>query len=287
MAFDGIVIHNLVWEMNEKITGGRISRIAQPESDELLLTIKKGKETYRLLLSASAGLPLAYFTEENKPGPATAPNFCMVLRKYMGNGKILSVRQPGLERIIDIEVEHLDEMGDLSRRHLIVELMGKYSNLIFCSEDIAYDFEEERQGWKILDSIKHVPSQMSSVREVLPGRPYFIPDTRNKKDPLGLLPEEIASHLCAPLPLARCLYTTFTGISPLIAEEVVDRAGLDSSLPANCLTDAERIHLSHIFFHMMEDVRQNHFHPNIIYDVEQPAEFSSLLLETYRNARTE
>lgn len=287
MALDGIVIHNLVWEMNEKITGGRISRIAQPEPDELLLTIKKGKDTYRLLLSASAGLPLAYFTEQNKPNPATAPNFCMVLRKHMGNGKILSVSQPGLERIIDIQIEHLNEMGDLTNRHLMVELMGKYSNLIFCSEETAYDFEADRQGWKILDSIKHVPSQVSSVREVLPGRPYFIPDTMNKKNPLALSPEEIKEHLTASLPLAKCLYTAFTGISPVVAEEVVYRAGLDSSLPANCLSDVERTHLAHIFFQMMEEVRQNQFEPNIVYDGEKPVEFSSIFLETYGDAQTD
>lgn len=287
MALDGIVIHNLVYEINEKTVGGRITRVAQPEADELILTIKKGKDTYKLLLSASAGLPLAYFTEETKQNPATAPNFCMVLRKHIGNGKIIAVTQPGLERIIDIQIEHLDEMGDLTNRHLIVELMGKYSNIILCSEEMAYDFEADKEGWKILDSIKHVPFQVSSVREVLPGRPYFIPDTMNKKNPLDMSEEELMDCFAVAQPLSKCLYTTFTGISPVVAEEIVYRSGLDSALPANCLSEMERIHLAHIFYSVMEEVRNNEFEPNIVYEGEKPIEFSSIYLETYGDAEVD
>ena len=143
MAFDGIVIANLVKDLNDKIVSGRISKIAQPEKDELLLTIKGNRENFRLLISANASLPLLYFTETNKPSPLTAPNFCMLLRKHIANGRIVSVSQPGLERIVRIEIEHLDEMGDLKRKFLIVELMGKHSNIIFCDDEN-----------KILDSIK-------------------------------------------------------------------------------------------------------------------------------------
>ena len=117
MALDGIVVSNIVHEMNQALSGGRLSKIAQPENDELILTIKNQKDTYRLLLSASASLPLVYFTELNKENPMTAPNFCMLLRKHAGNGKIISISQPGLERIIDICLEHLDEMGDLCQQY--------------------------------------------------------------------------------------------------------------------------------------------------------------------------
>ena len=164
MAFDGIVIANLTKEMQDRLVMGRISKIAQPEKDELLFTIKNQKDTWRLLISVNASLPLLYFTENNKPSPLTAPNFCMLLRKHIANGKILSVTQPGMERIVRIEIEHLDELGDVRRKYLIVELMGKHSNIIFCDE----------KGM-IIDSIKHISAQVSSVREVLPGREYFIP----------------------------------------------------------------------------------------------------------------
>ncbi|MEE0221398.1 MAG: NFACT family protein, partial [Lachnospiraceae bacterium] len=143
MAFDGITIANLVYDLNQKIVSGRIAKIAQPEKDELLLTIKGNRENFRLLISANASLPLLYFTETNKPSPMTAPNFCMLLRKHIANGRILSVTQPGFERIVRFEIEHLDEMGDLRRKYLIVELMGKHSNIIFCDENDM-----------ILDSIK-------------------------------------------------------------------------------------------------------------------------------------
>ena len=143
MAFDGITIANIVKELNNTIVGGKINKIAQPEADELLLTIKNNRTQYRLLISASASLPLIYFTEKNKPSPLTAPNFCMLLRKHIGSGKITSVTQPGLERVIELKIEHLNELGDLCHKTLVVEIMGKHSNIIFLNE--------ERM---ILDSIK-------------------------------------------------------------------------------------------------------------------------------------
>ena len=157
MAFDGITVAALTKELKETICDGRIAKIAQPESDELLLTIKTKEGQRRLSISASASLPLIYLTNDNKPSPMTAPNFCMLLRKHIGNGRIVDVSQPGLERIIQLRIEHLDELGDLRQKTLVVEIMGKHSNIIFCDEKD-----------QIIDSIKHVPAQMSSVREVLP-----------------------------------------------------------------------------------------------------------------------
>ena len=119
MAFDGITTNALTVELNNKLIGGRINKIAQPEKDELLLTIKTKDGQYRLMISVNPSLPLAYLTDSNKTSPLTAPNFCMLLRKHINNGRIISFTQPGLERIIDMEIEHLNEMGDLCRKHLI------------------------------------------------------------------------------------------------------------------------------------------------------------------------
>ena len=117
MALDGVVIANIVHELNSTLLGGRINKIAQPEKDELLLTIKgQDKKAYKLFLSAGAGLPLIYLTENTKPSPITAPNFCMLLRKHLINGKILNITQPGLERIVSIKIEHMDELGDLKSK---------------------------------------------------------------------------------------------------------------------------------------------------------------------------
>ena len=109
MALDGTVISCMAWELNNALAGGKINKIAQPEKDELMLTIKNSRKQYRLLVSASASLPLVYLTDQNKTGPMTAPNFCMLLRKHIGSGRILRIWQPGMERILNMEIEHLNE----------------------------------------------------------------------------------------------------------------------------------------------------------------------------------
>jgi len=268
MAFDGIVIANLVHDLNKKIVSGRISKIAQPEKDELLFTLKGNKENLRLLISANASLPLVYFTENNKPSPLTAPNFCMLLRKHIANGRIISVTQPDMERIIRIEVEHLDEMGDLRRKYLVIELMGKHSNIIFCDENDM-----------ILDSIKHVSAQMSSVREVLPGRQYFVPHSDEKKNPQTITEAEFMECIrSTPHPLSKALYMNLTGLSPVVSAEICHLASLDGDISAKEFSDAELTHLYHALGWIMDDVRNGNFTPNIIYKGEKPVEFSAVPL---------
>ena len=275
MALDGIVISSLVKEFNETLTGGKIAKIAQPENDELIITIKNQRKQYRLFLSASASLPLIYLTETNKPSPLTAPNFCMLLRKHIGSGKIIAIEQPGMERIIRFTIEHLNELGDLCTKYLIVEIMGKHSNIIFCNEED-----------QIIDSIKHVSAHMSSVREVLPGRPYFIPETQSKLNPF-VLTEEIFQEKIFPRPVnvAKAIYTSITGISPLMAEEVCYRAGIDGGIPTDGLEDVERVHLAHTFLRMVDDIRDGHFEPNIIYKGKEPVEFACFPLSQYQDYR--
>lgn len=268
MAFDGITIANIVHELNRNLLDGRINKIAQPETDELLLTIKTPGGQRRLSISASASLPLIYLTKGNKPSPMTAPNFCMLLRKHINNGRITKIWQPKLERIIHFEIEHLDELGDLCKKELIVEIMGKHSNIIFCNEDGT-----------IIDSIKHVSSQMSSVREVLPGRTYFIPDTMEKSDPLSVSFAEFQRVLTEkPMPLAKAVYTSFTGISPVVAEEICYLSGIDSALTPRELSEDLLTHLYRQFTLYFEEVSAGHFSPAIYYHGAEPKEFSALPL---------
>lgn len=270
MALDGIVIANIRQELENKLTGGRLYKIAQPESDELLLTIKAPTGQYRLVISANASLPLIYLTQENKPSPMTAPNFCMLLRKHLNNGRIISVTQPGLERIIDIEIEHLNDLGDLCRKHIIAEFMGKHSNIIFC---------DDKQ--MILDSIKHVSSQMSSVREVLPGRTYFIPQTVDKSNPLTADYDNFKNVYNKLMALSKAIYTSYTGVSPAIAEEICYEASISSDKPANCLDENEQLHLFNIFSGFFEQVKEGNFAPNIFYENNEPKEFSSVAMTLY------
>lgn len=273
MAFDGITVAALVQELRDNLTGGRIAKIAQPEPDELLLTIKTPAGQRKLYISASASLPLIYLTDESKLSPMTAPNFCMLLRKHIGNGRITSISQPKLERIISLHIEHLNELGDLCEKKLIIEIMGKHSNIIFCDDKDM-----------ILDSIKHVSAQMSSVREVLPGRTYFIPDTMEKSDPLSV---DVSSFMeilrLKPVPLGKAIYTSFTGISPVIAEDICFLAGLDSQLPASELDEDTFLHLFRQFSYYMDDIRGCHFHPCIYYDGTSPKDFGAVTLSHFSN----
>lgn len=271
MAFDGIVIANLIKELKETILNGRISKIAQPEHDELLLTIKGNSGQIRLALSASASLPLIYLTKENKPSPMTAPNFCMLLRKHIANGRITGICQPQMERIIQFKIEHLNELGDLCQKRLMIELMGKHSNIIFCDEN-----------YKIIDSIKHISAQVSSVREVLPGRTYFIPKTQEKCNPLETSQEEFYEKVFSkPQSLQKSIYTTYTGVSPVIASELCFRAGLEGDHPCSALSQEQKLHLFHHFSWMMEDVRKGRFCPNIIKNGKEPVEFAAVALTQY------
>ena len=277
MAFDGITVAAVVKELKDTLTSGRIYKIAQPENDELLFTIKTpdaGQQ--RLLLSANASLPLVYLTEKNRPSPMTAPGFCMLLRKHLQNGRITNITQPGLERIIQLHVEHLDEMGDLRHKRLIIEVMGKHSNIIFVDEQD-----------KIIDSIKHISGMVSSVREVLPGRPYFIPATQQKQDPLALDEETFKQAMTAGnLPIHKALYGTYTGISPVLAQEICYRSGIDgdqstalfTSLPEGSML-LKRLYDTFSF--LMEQVKKGEFQPVIFYENGAPAEYSVLPLSIY------
>ena len=271
MALDGIVVASLAKELQENFTNAMLSKIAQPEKDEMLLTMKGSNGQKRLLLSASASLPLVYISDKNKPSPMTAPNFCMLLRKHVANGRITAITQPGMERIIVFEIEHLDDLGDLRHKKLIIELMGKHSNIIFCDENDM-----------ILDSIKHISAQVSSVREVLPGRTYFIPAQQDKMNPLEETAEHFTEHaLSKPCRVAKAIYTSYTGISPLAANEFCYRADVDGDAPCASLNEAQKEKLAEVFLAAMIDIREGRFYPNIIMHQDEPVEYAAIPLTSY------
>lgn len=271
MAFDGVTIASVVAELKKELLGGRLYKIAQPENDELLITVKTGEGQRRLLLSASASLPLVYLTQNNKPSPMTAPNFCMLLRKHLQNGRIVDITQPGLERIVQIEVEHLDEMGDLRRKTLVIELMGKHSNIIFVGEDK-----------RIIDSIKHVSAAVSSVREVLPGKEYFIAHTQDKLNALetdeAIFRQSVREK---PQPVYKAIYGSFTGISPILAQELCYEAGVDGEISGAALTEDDYKRLYQVFHALTDVVLSGSFTPCIAYTGSRPVEFAAVPLTMY------
>ncbi|MBQ9122293.1 MAG: NFACT family protein [Lachnospiraceae bacterium] len=271
MAFDGITIASLVKEFEDRLLGGRLYKIAQPEADELLITIKNEGKQYRLVLSASPSLPLVYLTDKNKQSPMTAPNFCMLLRKHLQNGRIVAISQPGLERAVHFQIEHLDEMGDLCQKTLIVEIMGKHSNIIFCHADGT-----------IIDSIKRVSALVSSVREVLPGKMYFMPQTVEKLQPLDATREQFVEQISEkPMPVFKAIYTSFVGISPIMAQEICYRAKVDGEASVAALDRLGMERLKEVFFDTMSKVREGQFEACVAYHKNEPVEFGALPLSLY------
>lgn len=276
MAFDGTVIANIVYDMNRLLTGGRIYKIYQPETDELLLVIKNQKETHRLLLSASASLPLVYFTSENKQNPMTAPNFCMLLRKHISNGRIVEVSQPGMERIIEIRIEHLNELGDLCAKKLVIEIMGKHSNIIFLDDT-----------GMIIDSIKHISNQVSSVREVLPGRTYMVPPAQGKISLYDITPAWMEGTLLTKASsVQKAIYGSISGIGPLMANEICYRASIDGDAAVASLSDTEQATLYGELVRLKSQLQNHEFAPCIIYQGKTPLEFACMELSMYPDMET-
>ncbi len=271
MAFDGVVISNILNDLNKSCTDGRIYKIYQPEDDELLLVIKKEHQTSRLFLSASATLPLIYLVSKTKENPMVAPNFCMLLRKYISNGRIVSIKQPEFERILDFEIEHLNELGDVCRKHLIVEIMGKHSNIIFCDNE-----------YNILDSIKHISLLVSSVREVLPGRKYQLPPNQGKYNPLTFTLDEWREKvLSKPVTCQKAIYQTLTGISPFMAAELCYEAGVDADSGTAALTEEDGDKLYEALQGLRCRIEKGEYTPLIIYKDKTPIEYSSVPMDSY------
>ena len=191
----------------------------------------------------------------------------MLLRKHIGSARITAIRQPELERVVEFELEHLNELGDVCHKVLIMELMGKHSNIIFCDDQNM-----------ILDSIKHVSCNVSSVREVLPGRPYFIPHTQDKLDPLTISKEAFMEKVCGKsTAISKALYQTLTGLSPVMAQELCYRASIDGNDEATALEEnAREKGLYQEFSGMMEQIRREEFTPVIVYKGEEPVEYGVL-----------
>ena len=213
MAFDGTTIAAVRKELSDSILGGRIYKIAQPEPDELLITIKTPEGQRKLYISASASLPLIYLTDENKPSPMTAPGFCMLLRKYVGNGRITAISQPGLERILFFDIEHLNELGDLCRKRLIVEIMGKHSNIILL----------DKATGKIIEAIKHVGFSQNSYRTILPGSTYVAPPKTEAVNPFTIKDEALFAFLHREELTPKNLQIHFQGLGRDTAQELASR----------------------------------------------------------------
>ncbi|NLP44761.1 MAG: fibronectin/fibrinogen-binding protein [Peptococcaceae bacterium] len=277
MALDSITLYHLLRELRPQLIGTRLDRIAQPEKEEIHLHLRSPGRNMRLLLNASSTQARLHLTEHSKRNPATAPMFCMILRKHLESGKLIDLRQNNLERIITLVIQNYNERGDLQNYHLHLEIMGKHSNLILVNPETN----------TILDGIKRYSHIVSRHREVLPGKTYLPPPPQEKLDPV--FQEEIwVQHVFQQdlnKKIVSILLDTFSGMSPELAREIVARAGLEeNTILDNCgEIDLSRLYQAYCFFFLNMD--QTVLEPCIYYQSKKnttvPATFTFIPYEQY------
>lgn len=271
MALDGITIAALVDQFTTDLLDAHVERIIQPQPEVIQMNFKTGSGTKRLCLSANASLPYLYESEDNMSAPLKAPSFCMLLRKHIGKGRLVGIDQPSLERIVQFHFSHLTEMKDEDRVTLVAEMMGKYSNLILVSS----------RG-QILGAIRPVSGNVSSLREVLPGREYFLPDSLMKINPLEAGESDFMSAISGhPGSVYQALIATYAGVSPSTAYDLCYRAQIEDKLPAGDLSREQLARLYQSFHEMMERVSRREFDPCICYENKRPKECCALVPATF------
>lgn len=212
MALDGIFIHSILNELKNTILGGKVEKINQPEKDEIALTIKNNRTTYKLLISISSIYPKIHLTKISKVNPKKAPMFCMVLRKYISSGKLINIRQLDTDRVVFLDFESSDEMGFNSLYTLIVEIMGRHSNITLI----------RKRDNLIMDSIKHLTPEINSVRSIYPGIEYIFPPSSTKLNPFEFEKDDLEKFIenNGIVFDYKFFSSTFTGLSTVFSKEL-------------------------------------------------------------------
>lgn len=246
MSYDGIVTRKVVNEVKEKILGGKIQKITQPSKNDIVFNVYSMGKNYKLFLSANNNEARINLSNKKYENPDVPPNFTMVLRKHINQGKIIDISQKGLDRIIIFSISSIDEMGFDTSKKLIVEIMGKYSNIILVDDN-----------YRIIDSIKRVNENMSSVRQILPGLKYeFIED--NKYDitsetfdyDIKKLDQKLSDNTRPD----KIFHKTYTGFSPIVGKELIYRAGIDSRINWGLVSESEKDILNNLLYELRKDI---------------------------------
>lgn len=211
---DGLTLGFVTREMKEILVGGRIDRITQPEKDTIVLLVRAGAANHRLLLCASPNNARCHLTAQNYPNPLEPPMFCMLLRKQLMSGRVLDIRQMHGDRVVHVDIDTVDELGDHVLRRLVLEIMGRHSNLMLLDAD-----------GKILEAARHVSMDMSRVRQVQPGLPYLPPPQQDKLSPEDAAEDKLLEKLLAQgdVPLQKALAASVAGLSGVAARELAFR----------------------------------------------------------------
>ena len=273
MPLDALCLSGLVHELNTALSGAKIDKIYQPGRDEVVLALRAPGGNVRLLLSANPNHPRPQLTQISRENPDKPPMFCMLLRKHLTGARILSITQPHLERAAELRLEALDELGDRVERRLILEAMGRHSNLILL----------DGEG-RIVDCLRRVDSDMSARRQVLPGLFYRLPPAQDKRDPTALDREELERLLAAAPEEAQAdqwLLDTFAGLSPLVCRELAQRAGGATDVRLHQMGAAGRARLLDELEGLLLSVKDNHFLPTLISIDGKPKDFTFMPVTQY------
>ncbi len=225
MALDGAFLYAIKSEL-QPLIGGRVEKIHQPSREEIIISIRTRQGSRKVYISANAGSARVHITEKSVDNPQTPPMFCMLLRKRLGSGKLMDIRQDGLERILFLDFECVNELGDIVTVTLACEIMGRCSNLVVIGQD-----------GRVIDSIKRVDGEMSRERMVLPGMQYTMPPRDDRLCFLTAEPEEIVKrlHETQPAELSKAMIRVFEGISPVLAREWAFFAGRGAHLESDTI----------------------------------------------------
>ena len=273
MPLDAICLTGVVRELREAVLGLRIEKIQQPARDQVILTLRGSR---KLLLCAGASQARIHLTTAARENPAQPPMFCMLLRKHLGGGRLSAIDQPALERAVILTIDMVDEMGEPGQRRLVIECMGRYSNLILL------DGQD-----RIIDCLRRVDMEMSEKRQVLPGLFYRLPPAQEKLDPLSISGEDFRAMLdAAPdgTEAARWLLDRFTALSPLVCREL---AHADCQDGEHLLDDGDRERLAGTFSVWQGMVRGEsgrRFTPWMLTRDGTPSDFSYMPIEQYGKA---
>lgn len=276
MPFDALCLSGVVAELKPILTGAKIDKVHQPGRDEMILALRLGRGNGRLLLSASPNHPRLQMTELSRENPDAPPMFCMLLRKHLMGGRILSVEQPHLERIVELRLEVLDELGDRKERRLILEAMGRRANLVLVDD----------QG-RIVDCLRRVDGDMSAQRQLLPGLFYRLPPAMEKADPTALDGGEWLRRVEQAPGESRVdhwLLDTFGGWSPLVCREIAFRAGGRVDVTFDELGPQGRVRVGEAAEALLKTVRENNFTPTVISVEKRPKDFTFFPAEQYEEA---
>ncbi len=256
MPFDAVVARSVVKELKDMLVGGRVDKIYQPFHDEIILNIRSRGKNSKLLLTTNPSSPRINITKFSKENPINAPLFCMVLRKHLVGGRIIDISVDEFERIIQLEIESLTELGDLQKKKLIIEIMGKHSNIILLNHEN-----------KILDSIKHIDNETSKVREIMPARTYVLPPKQNKLSPLELSVDSLLNEMRENT-IGKYLLDNIKGFSPYLIKNICNASGISYE---------DKVYdVKGIAFYLklaIEKIRNNEFSPYIEYKDGYPFDF--------------